>query len=140
MSDLAAPTPTPETLPYWTAAADGELHLPRCNACGEFHFYPRGSCPHCHSTDLEWQQVSGEGTLYSYVINHRPPKAFRDRGPIVIAVVQLDEGPRMLTNIIGVDPEPERLQLDMRLTVDFEPRGDYALPVFRPATTSEEES
>lgn len=140
MSELPAPEPTPETLPYWTAAANGELQLPRCRSCRQFHFYPRGSCPHCHSIDLEWQAVSGSATLYSYVINYRPPAAFRDRGPMVIAVVELNEGPRMLTNIVGVDPEPEQLSLDMELIVDFEPRGDYAIPVFRPIPSDEVQS
>jgi uncharacterized protein len=80
---------------------------------------------------VTWRTVSGGGKLISYIINYRPlPPAEADQ-PQVIAIVELDEGPRMLTNIVGVDPEPENLPLDGRVQVDFEPRGDQALAVFR---------
>ncbi len=73
------------------------------------------------------------GKLYSYVINHAATPGWEEEVPFVIAVVELDEGPRLLTNLRGVSPEPENLPLDMLLEVAFEPRGDQVLPVFKPA-------
>ncbi|MBV9325691.1 MAG: Zn-ribbon domain-containing OB-fold protein [Chloroflexi bacterium] len=125
------PVPTPETAPFWAGTLAGELRVQRCNACGRYYFYPRPFCRYCASRDVEWRTASGTGRLISYVINHRPlPPAAPDR-PQIIALVELDEGPRMLTNIVGVIPEPEELPLDAAVRVDFEPRGDQALPVFR---------
>jgi len=86
---------------------------------------------------VEWTTVSGQARLVSYVINHRPAPAFAEISP-VIAMVELDEGPRMTTNIVGVDPRPENLVLDMRLEVEFEQRGDMTVPVFRPQESTEE--
>jgi uncharacterized protein len=127
-----APEPTPETQPFWDGCARGELLLQRCRACGKPYFYPRPICPECGSTDVEWFAASGRATLYSYVINHRPARGFEDDGPYAIAVVQLAEGPRMMTNITGIPNTPEDLVLDMELQVTFEPRGDISLPVFAP--------
>jgi uncharacterized OB-fold protein len=127
------PEPTPETQPFWDGCARGELMLQRCRECGEPYFYPRPICPACGSTDVEWFTASGAATLYSYVINHRPARGFEDGGPYAIAVVELAEGPRMMTNIVGVPNTPEDLILDMALQVTFEQRGDIALPVFAPA-------
>jgi uncharacterized OB-fold protein len=79
----------------------------------------------------EWVTVSGRATLYSYIIDFRPPPAFGP-GPNIIAVVELAEGPRMMTNLVGVEPDPEQLPLDMALMVEFEPRAEQAVPVFRP--------
>lgn len=77
-------------------------------------------------------RASGRATLYSYVINHRPAAGWEEDGPYAIAVVQLEEGPRMMASIVGVDQSPDELVLDMPLLVDFETRGDYRLPVFKP--------
>jgi uncharacterized OB-fold protein len=87
-------------------------------------------CPACGSRIVEWFTASGRATLYSYVINHRPAPGFEDDAPYAIAVVELDEGPRMMTSIVGLPATPEALQLDMPLQVRFEPRGDVSLPVF----------
>lgn len=129
------PVPTPETRPYWEGCGNHKLVLPRCRQCSKFHFYPRAICPYCWSPDLEWQQVSGRATLYSYVINHRPAPGFEAVAPYSLAVVELEEGPRMFTNIVGVPQTPDALQLDMPLEVVFEDlNGEIALPKFRPAT------
>ena len=96
------------------------------------YFYPRPSCPHCSSTDVSWERASGRARLHTYLISHRPAPGFADETPYAIAVVELEEGPRMMTNIVGVDNTPEALVLDMDLEVDFEPRGDQYVPVFRP--------
>ena len=127
------PEPTPDTQPFWDGCARGALMLQRCRDCGEPYFYPRPLCPECGSTDVEWFAASGLATLYSYVINYRPAPGFEADAPYAIAVVQLAEGPRMMTNIVGVENTPENLILDMELQVTFEQRGDISLPVFRPA-------
>jgi uncharacterized OB-fold protein len=127
------PVPTPETLPFWDGAAQGELRVQRCRSCERYYFYPRPFCPRCFSQDVEWTTVSGDARLVSYVINYRPLPPFDPSVPIVVALVELAEGPRMMSNIVGVAPDPSALELDMPLTVSFAPRGDYALPVFTPA-------
>ena len=86
---------------------------------------------------MEWFAASGDATLYSYVINHRPAPGFEADGPYAIAVVQLAEGPRLMTNIVGVPPTPEALVLDMPLRVTFEQRGPISLPVFAPVQAGE---
>jgi uncharacterized protein len=130
------PRPTPETAPYWQGASEGELRIQRCRACGSHYFYPRTSCPHCGSTDVEWTTVSGRGSLHTYLINHRPAPGFEDDAPYAIAVVELEEGPRMMSNIVGIENTPENLVLDMALEVTFEPRGEMSVPVFRPASAA----
>ena len=126
-----APRATPETQPFWDGTAAGELRLQRCRQCDQHYFPPRPFCPTCLSDDVSWETVSGRGALHTYVINHRPPPGWE--GPYAIAVVQLDEGPRMMSNIVGIENTPESLQLDMALEVTFEQRGDMAVPVFQPA-------
>jgi hypothetical protein len=86
---------------------------------------------------VEWFTASGEATLYSYVINHRPAPGFEEEAPYTIAVVQLAEGPRMMTSLVGVPATPEALVLDMPLRVTFEQRGDVSLPVFTPASVED---
>ncbi len=131
-----APRPTPETAPYWEGTAQGELRIQRCRACDRAYFYPRSSCPHCASTDVSWITATGRGRLHTYLISHRAAPGFGDQVPYAIAVVELEEGPRMMTNIVGVDNTPEALELDMALEVAFELRGDHYVPVFRPASAT----
>lgn len=128
------PQATPETAEFWEGARRGELRIQRCRACGQAYFFPRPFCPNCSSKDVEWFTASGRGKLYSYVINYRPAYGFDDIAPYVIAVVQLDEGPRMMTNIVGVDPKPENLPIDLPVEVTWEQLDDkITLPLFRPA-------
>ena len=130
----ALPRPTPETQPFWDGTRARRLMLPWCRACGEPHFYPRSICPHCLSADIEWRQASGRGKLHTYVINHRPAKGFE--APYVIAVVELDEGPRMLTNVVTEEePTPEALRIDMDLEVIFDDvTEDVTFARFRPVS------
>ncbi|MFG2077889.1 Zn-ribbon domain-containing OB-fold protein [Nonomuraea maritima] len=128
-----APKPTPETQPFWDGTAAGELRIQRCRACERHYFYPRPNCPRCGGDQVEWVRASGRATLYSYVINHRPAPGFADEAPYAIAVVELEEGVRMMTNIVGVENVPEKLPLDMELRVVFEQRGDVHVPLFEPA-------
>ena len=131
--DRMAPQPTPETRHFWEGCKAGELRLQRCTDCGHSYFPPRAFCPKCASRDVEVYAASGKATLYSYVINHRPRP---DMGaePHSIAVVELAEGPRMMTNIVGCPQTPEALVLDMPLEVVFEKFSDtISLPFFQPA-------
>jgi len=128
-----APVITPETRPFWDAVQNGELHVQRCSGCGKHYFYPRPFCPHCFSDDVAWVQVSGRATLHSYVINHRPVAGWEAEGPYAIAVVELEEGPRMATSIVGIPNTPEDLVLDMALEVCFEEQGGMRIPKFKPA-------
>lgn len=127
----AVPTPTPETAPYWDGARAGELRIQRCRACSQAYFYPRPYCPQCGSADVAWFTTSGRATLASYIISMRAAPGFE--APYAIAIVQLEEGPRMMSNIVGVDPTPANLELDMPLEVRFESRGEISVPVFAPA-------
>ena len=126
------PRPTPETRHFWDGTREGELRLQRCDDCGKVYFPPRPFCPGCASREVSVFKASGRGILYSYVISHRAAPGFEP--PYSIAVVELDEGPRMMTNIVGTPQTPEALQLDMPVEVVFEPVGDeITLPLFRPA-------
>ena len=126
----AVPRSTPETEPFWEGTAAGELRLQRCAACDAHYFPPRPFCPTCLGADVSWETVSGRGTLHSYVINHRAAPGFEP--PYAIAVVQLDEGPRMMGNIVNCEQTPEALELDMPLQVTFEQRGDMAVAIWEP--------
>jgi len=128
------PQPTPETAHFWEGAKAGELRIQRCSSCETAYFPPRPFCPSCGSRDVQVEKASGKATLYSYVINHRPRPVFGEE-PHSIAVVQLEEGPRMMTNIVGCPQTPEALELDMALEVTFEDKSDdIALPKFKPAS------
>ncbi len=128
------PAATPETREFWEGAKRHELRIQRCNACGRAYFFPRPFCPYCSSRDVAWFTASGKARLYSYIISHRPAPGFQDAVPYVIAVVELEEEPRMMTNIIGVDPEPANLPLDLPLEVTWESESDeITLPLFRPS-------
>jgi uncharacterized OB-fold protein len=128
----ARPLPTPETKHFWEGTQSGELRLQRCDECSHVYFPPRPFCPSCASRKVSIFNASGKATLYSYVIHHRPAPGFTP--PYAIAVVELAEGPRMMTNIVDCPQIPEALELDMRLEVAFEKLDDQVtLPVFRPA-------
>lgn len=126
------PDPTPETRHFWEGTRAGELRLQRCDDCRHTYFPPRPFCPKCASRKVSVFKASGQAKLHSYVIHHRPVPGFTP--PYAIAVVELAEGPRMMTNIIGCPQTPEALQLDMPLQVAFEKQSDdITLPMFKPA-------
>ena len=125
------PEPTPETKHFWDGTKNGELILQRCSACNKAYFPPRPFCPECGSRKIGNFKSGGKGILYSYLISHRPSPGFD--APYAIAVVELSEGPRMMTNIVDCPQTPEALQLDMPVEVVFEPVNDHiSLPLFRP--------
>jgi uncharacterized OB-fold protein len=126
-----------ETRGYWEGAGRGELVLQRCRACGTVQHKPRAVCATCLSGDIEHFVASGRGTVYTFTVteqNMTPP--FRDAVPYVMAYVQLEEGPRLLTHIVGCDPSA--VTVDMPVVVDFQAQertdGEaFAVPRFRPA-------
>lgn len=131
------PVPTPESRPFWEAARQHVLSIPFCNACRRWHFYPRPFCPHCLSADIEWRSASGRATLLSFVINARGPRNFPVAAPYVVGIVELAEGPRMMSHIVEVEALPERLACDMPLEVVFEDlTAEITLPKFRPIANS----
>ena len=131
--DRVLPEPTPETQHFWDGCKAGELLLQRCTECSKSYFPPRPFCPKCGSRKVEVYKATGKAKLWSYVINHRPA-APGFTPPYAIAIVELDEGPRMMSNILDCPQTPEALELDMRLEVAFEKLDDkITLPQFRPA-------
>jgi len=126
------PKPTPETRHFWEGTRLNELRLQRCDGCAHVYFPPRPFCPQCASQAVTIFAASGRAILDSYVISHRPHPAFKP--PYAIALVRLEEGPRMMTNVVGCEQTPEALVLDMPLEVTFEVQSDdITLPLFRPA-------
>ena len=127
------PTPDDTTRPWWDAAGEGKLLLVRCSDCGRAHYYPRPFCPRCGSESVSWEEASGDATLYTWSVvfqNDLPP--FGEKVPYVAAVVDLREGPRMMTNVVGC--EFDDLRVGMALRVQFEDIGEgFNIPVFSPA-------
>jgi len=127
------PTVEPETQPFWDGAAAGKLVIQRCGACGEWQYYPRPFCKVCWSDDVSWQEASGRATLYTFSIvrqNDLPP--FNDRVPYVAAIVDLAEGPRMITEVVDCSLDDVRIGMDLTVTYR-DLTGELKLPVFRPA-------
>ncbi len=135
MSDAGIPLPRPTELsrPHWDGCREGVLRVQRCGACGGYVFIPQPLCTHCQSDELDWVESTGRGTLYSFTTVHRPQRP-EFEVPYTVAIVELDEGFHMLSNL--VECEPEAMQIGMRLEVAFRRVSDeITLPMFRPAGT-----
>ncbi len=118
-----------DTAHFWEGTAAGELRIQQCGACGALRHPPGPSCPECHAFDRRHVVASGRGTVYSYVVHRHPPIPGREL-PVLIALVELEEGTRLLAEV--VDCQPEDLEVGMRVTVDFQRvDDDLTLPVFR---------
>lgn len=129
----ALPQPTPETAPYWEGCKQHELRIQFCTQCNQFFFYPRLYCPTCLSDAIEWRTVSGNGTLLTYVISHRGAPGFEQETPYAIAVVQLAEGPHLMSNIANVEVTPENLPAGLPLEVVFDDVNEnVTIPKFQP--------
>ena len=127
------PKPTPESRPFWDAAKQHRLLIQACDDCGTRYFYPRPLCPACLSRRVRWIDASGRARLHTFVINHRPPRGFPVTAPFVIGIVEIEEGPRMMSHIVEVTPDPAALRCDMPLEVVFEElTTEITLPKFRP--------
>jgi uncharacterized OB-fold protein len=130
------PVKQPESDFYWEKAKAHELWLRKCNSCGRAYFYPRDICPHCSSRDVTWIQASGKGTLHTFAIVERgPTPPFRESVPYVTALIDLDEGPRIPTNLVDVEIDQEHIKIDMAVEVTFDDVTDeITLPKFKPAS------
>lgn len=127
-----SPKPSADALPYWEAAKRHEFVLPFCNSCKKFFFYPRPFCPRDFSWDIEWRPASGKGTLHAFTILHRPLQPGFE-APYVVALIEVEDGARVMTNLVGVEPDPEKIEIGMSVEVTFEDRGeDTVVPQFRP--------
>lgn len=111
------PKPTPTSRPFWEAARHHELKIQRCGACQSYIYYPRDRCPRCFSDRLSWERVTGRGKVYSYtVVRRASSRSFSDQ-PYVLAIVELDEGPHMTTNIVA---EPAQVRIGMPVAAYFD--------------------
>ncbi len=135
-----APLLTEDNAAFWEAAAEGRLVAQRCAECGRFRHPPRPMCPECHSLAVDIVDLSGEGTIYSFSILHYPTTPYFDY-PVLGLLVDLDEGMRLVSNLVDVDPASitDLSLIGRRVTVTFVPTaGDRAVPVFRLADTDAE--
>ena len=137
MGDYKKPLPRidEESRGYWEALVRHELAFQRCGDCGTKRFPPRAVCPACLSSKVEWVRASGRGTVYSFTVTHQnQAPGFREALPYVLAVVQLEEGPRMMTNVVGCAPDDVRV--GMAVAVEYEDvTAEITLAKFKPATS-----
>lgn len=131
---IPPPVPQPESDFYWGKCRAHELWLRHCRACDETYFYPRDICPGCFSRDTDWVRSSGRGILHTFAVVHRGPiPAFRDRTPYIAAIVELEGGARLPTNLVDVAPDPAVIKVGMAVEVVFEDLdATISLPKFRP--------
>lgn len=128
-----APRTNPDSAPFWEATGEARFTLQRCDDCDAVIWWPRAICPECSSFDLTWFDASGEGSVYSYTVVHRSVGRWNDHTPYVVAYVELDEGPRVLTNIVDGDRRraAAAVAIDARVRVVWHPTGEgNALPRF----------
>jgi uncharacterized protein len=138
MSDYQKPIPAADgtTRPFWESLKAHEMKIQRCNDTGKFFFYPRGMSPFTLSDNVSWKPVSGKGVVHAFTIVHlnRAP-GFADELPYVVAMVELEEGARLMTNIIDVEPDPEHVKIGMPVEIVYEDITDeVTLPKFKPAS------
>jgi uncharacterized OB-fold protein len=127
--------PEPNTEHYWAGAQEGELRYQQCSDCGSIVFTPRQHCPNCLSANLEWKVSSGEGEIYTFsVVRQNRMPGFADLGAYSVVYVDLDEGFRMMSTIVGVDNPLTDIHIGQKVRVEFEKQdeGEYPIPVFRP--------
>lgn len=134
MSDRLGPVPVPgpDDAPYWRALTQGVLLIQRCTDCGTVRHPPRPRCGNCVSAEHHWEAASGLGTVYSFtIVRHPPNRELAGLVPYVVALIELDEGPRLVSNVVGVDPE--HVAIDQRVQVQFVPVDEgTVLPRFTP--------
>ena len=129
------PQADPVTAPFWESVKAHAMKIQRCNDTGKYFFYPRGMSPFTLSDNISWEPVSGKGTVHAFsiVYNNRAP-GFVDELPYVVAMIELEEGPRMMSNLIDVEPDPEHVKIGMPVEVVYEDVTDeVTLPKFRPS-------
>ena len=129
--DRPLPTPiTPEAKPFWDGCRAEKLMLPRCESCGHVFFYPRIVCPRCHARTIGWMQASGRGTLHSFEIAYQAfQKAWKIKPPYVLAMVQLEEGLRLMTNVVGCPVDAVRIGIPVEVAWE-DVTSEISVPVF----------
>jgi uncharacterized OB-fold protein len=121
-----------ESRGWWEALARHELYFQRCRDCGMRRLYPRALCPACLSSATEWVRASGRGTIYTFTATHQNQAAgFREELPYVLAIVELEEGPRLMTNVVGCAPDAVRIGMPVEVVFD-DVTPEVTLPKFRP--------
>jgi uncharacterized OB-fold protein len=129
-----APVPSPESAPYWDGLKRHELLLQRCEDCGARQFYPRALCTACGGTRLAWTRASGRATLVSWsVVRRAVSEAYAADVPYALALVQLDEGPTLMSTLVAIALDAVRVGMALEVVYDDRPEG-YTLPRFRPAS------
>lgn len=125
------PDPTPTSQPFWDALAEKRVELQHCRSCGAWVYYPRARCSHCLSDDLAWEEITGEGTLYTFTVARQPTTpAFADAENLLIAVVELDEGPRVTASLENITIDD--VVVGMRLKPFFTPTEGVTLLRYQP--------
>lgn len=125
-----SPIPTKETEAFWEGCAKGKLMFQRCSGCGGVQFYPRSFCAACQGEQLEWRESKGLGAVYAVTAVYRAPTpAFKKDTPYAIALVELEEGFRLMANVIG--GKADDVKIGERVELCFERRGDASIPQFR---------
>jgi uncharacterized OB-fold protein len=126
------PNPTEDTEAYWEAARNSELVIKTCGACGHMFMPPMPLCPVCWSEDVKWMRASGRGKVFSFIIVHRPQHpAFFPDAPYNVAIVELEEGPRMHARIVDLVPTAIRVGMPVEVTF-HKVDSETTLPMFRP--------
>jgi uncharacterized OB-fold protein len=132
MSSKPVPVITPRNRLYWEGTAKGELRLAHCTRCDALFRFAHEWCPECWGLELDWKRASGGGQVSHFSVIHQAPyPSFDDVAPYVLAMIELEEGVRMMSNVIGIDPAD--VHIGMAVEVAFERRGDFMLPMFKPA-------
>lgn len=118
-----------ESKPYWDGLKDEKLYIQYCGDCHQYIFYPRMLCPHCFSEKINWHESYGTGKIYSFTVVHQAFGPFKDEAPFVVGIIELDEGVRMMTRILG---EKEQIAIDKPVSVVFTwVENDLVLPYFQ---------
>ena len=131
MSGKPAPVPNADTKPFWDACNEGRLIYQSCRSCGHTQFYPRAICVNCEGRDLDWLDATPAGTVHTFTVVHRAPTpAFREDAPYVLALIDLDDGFRMMMNV--VDCDPEAVEIGMAVRIVFEDRDGQHVPQAAP--------
>ncbi len=131
MYEKPLPVLDADSRPFWEGAKAHKLVLQQCGGCGKFVFYPRVLCPHCHSDHLEWKDVSGEGTIHTFTVARRPAgPTFKEDLPYVVALIDLKEGPRMMSNIVTDDVDAVKIGQSVKVVFD-DVTDEVTLPKFQ---------